>query len=82
MIETPAAVLLAPALAREVDFFSIGTNDLQQYLMAADRNNPQVAGLVAAVQPPLLHAVDAVARAAHDAGIWVGIRGELAGDPG
>ncbi|MCB0158255.1 MAG: phosphoenolpyruvate--protein phosphotransferase, partial [Caldilineaceae bacterium] len=81
MIETPAAVLLASALAREVDFFSIGTNDLQQYLMAADRNNPHVSGLVAAVQPPLLHALDAVVRAAHDADIWVGICGELAGDP-
>lgn len=81
MIETPAAVLIAPALARMVDFFSIGTNDLMQYLLAADRNNPTVAPLVASVQPPLLHAIEAVVNAARKAGIWVGLCGELGGDP-
>lgn len=81
MIETPAAVLLADHLARLVDFFSLGTNDLTQYVMAADRGNAAVAGLVSAYQPALLRALREVVRAGHANGIRVGICGELAGDP-
>jgi len=81
MIETPAAVLLADHLARLVDFFSIGTNDLTQYIMAADRGNAAVAGLVSAYQPALLRAIREVVRAGHANGIRVAICGELAGDP-
>jgi phosphoenolpyruvate-protein phosphotransferase len=81
MIETPAAVLLADHLARLVDFFSIGTNDLTQYIMAADRGNAAVASLVSAYQPALLRAIREVVRAGHANGIRVGICGELAGDP-
>jgi phosphoenolpyruvate-protein phosphotransferase/dihydroxyacetone kinase phosphotransfer subunit len=81
MIETPAAVLLADHLARLVDFFSIGTNDLTQYVMAADRGNAAVASLVSAYQPALLRAIREVVRAGHANGIRVGICGELAGDP-
>ncbi|MFZ4848065.1 MAG: phosphoenolpyruvate--protein phosphotransferase [Caldilinea sp.] len=81
MVETPAAVLLAPQLARLVDFFSIGTNDLTQYVMAADRGNAAVAGLVNAYQPAVLHAIRQTTQAGHAQGIPVGICGELAGDP-
>ncbi len=81
MIETPAAVFLAAQLAPQVDFFSIGTNDLAQYIMAADRNNPQVAGLAQAFQPALLRAIEQVIQAAHQVGIPVGVCGELASDP-
>lgn len=81
MVETPAAVLLADHLARLVDFFSIGTNDLTQYVMAADRGNAAVAGLVSAFQPALLRAIREVVQAGHANGIRVGICGELAGNP-
>ncbi|GIK73019.1 MAG: multiphosphoryl transfer protein [Chloroflexota bacterium] len=81
MVETPAAVLLADHLARLVDFFSIGTNDLTQYVMAADRGNAAVAGLVNAYQPAVLHAIRETVEAGHAHGIPVGICGELAGDP-
>ena len=80
MIEVPAAVWSAEQLAREVDFFSIGTNDLTQYVMAADRGNARVAGLVDALQPAVLTAIQQVVTAAHNAGIWVGMCGELAGN--
>ncbi len=81
MVETPAAVLNAGRLAAAVDFFSIGTNDLTQYVMAADRGNARVAHLIDALQPPVLSAIAQVVQAAHAAGIWVGLCGELAGDP-
>jgi len=86
MIEVPSAVAVADQLAREVDFFSIGTNDLTQYVMAADRGNPRVAGLANAFQPSVLRMVRDVVAAAHGrrdhaAGIWVGMCGELAGNP-
>lgn len=81
MVETPAAALTADLLARSCDFFSIGTNDLTQYLMAADRGNAQVAGLCSPFQPAVLRAVRSVAAAARAAGIPVGICGEAAADP-
>lgn len=81
MVETPAAVFLADHLARLVDFFSIGTNDLTQYVMAADRGNTSVASLVNAYQPAVLHAIRETVKAGHAHGIPVGICGELAGDP-
>lgn len=80
MIEVPAAVAVADQLAREVAFFSIGTNDLTQYVMAADRGNARVASLARALQPAVLRQVRDAAVAAHDAGIWIGMCGELAGN--
>lgn len=81
MIETPAAVLNAEQLAQEVDFFCIGTNDLTQYIMAADRGNPRVGHLIDPFQPAVLHAIRHVIAAAHNAGIWISMCGEMAGDP-
>lgn len=81
MIETPAAVMIAPALAKEVDFFSIGTNDLTQYVMAADRMNPQVAELNDVNNPAVLAAIEMTARAGIEAGIMVGMCGEAAARP-
>lgn len=81
MIETPAAVLVAPALAREVAFFSIGTNDLTQYIMAADRLNPTVAKLNDVTNPAVMSAIEMTARAGTAAGIMVGMCGEAAGRP-
>jgi phosphotransferase system enzyme I (PtsI) len=81
MVEVPAAVAMADHLAQEVDFFSIGTNDLTQYTMAADRTNADVASLVTGFQPPVLRLVRDTIEAAHDQGKWVGLCGELAGEP-
>ena len=80
MVETPASVLLCDRLAAEADFFSIGTNDLTQYIMAADRMNQHVAALYDAAHPAVLRAVAAVARAGRAAGVPVGICGEAAAD--
>ncbi|WP_420961163.1 phosphoenolpyruvate--protein phosphotransferase [Brucella sp. IR073] len=81
MIETPAAVLIAPRLAKEVSFFSIGTNDLTQYVMAADRLNPTVAALNDVANPAVMAAIEMTAKAGVEAGIMVGMCGEAAGRP-
>ena len=81
MIEVPAAALQADLLAPHLDFFSIGTNDLSQYTMAAERGNPALAPLLEAAQQPVLALIDATVRAAERHGRWVGVCGELAGDP-
>ncbi len=80
MIETPAAVMIADQLIEEVDFFSIGTNDLTQYLLAVDRGNENISTLYDSMSPSVLRAVKMVIDAAHKAGKWVGMCGELAGD--
>lgn len=81
MIETPAAALQAEAFAQEVDFFSIGTNDLVQYVFAVDRGNPAVAHLGDPLHPAVLSLIERVCAAAHAHGRWVGVCGEIAGDP-
>jgi len=81
MVEIPSAAVVADQLAKEVDFFSIGTNDLSQYTMAADRTNPKVANLSNAFQPAVLRLIREVIKAAHKEGKWVGMCGELAGEP-
>lgn len=81
MVEVPSAVLTADALAKRVDFFSVGTNDLTQYLMAADRLNPAVAGYYRSFDPSLFAAIRMVVEAAQRQGRWVGVCGELGGNP-
>ncbi|WP_346354873.1 phosphoenolpyruvate--protein phosphotransferase [Azotosporobacter soli] len=80
MVEVPAAAMLADELAQEVAFFSIGTNDLVQYTMAADRMNEHVATLSDYFQPPVIRLIGQVAKAAERHGKWVGMCGEMAGD--
>lgn len=81
MIETPAASEIADVLAKEADFFSIGTNDLIQYTMAVDRGNAKVAYLYSAYQPAVLRSIRRIIGAANDAGIMAGMCGEAAADP-
>ena len=80
MIEIPAAAMLADQFAKEVDFFSIGTNDLIQYTMAADRMNEQVSYLYQPYNPSILRLINNVVKAAHAEGKWAGMCGEMAGD--
>ncbi|MBW1991344.1 MAG: phosphoenolpyruvate--protein phosphotransferase, partial [Deltaproteobacteria bacterium] len=81
MIEVPAAVTLCRALAREADFFSIGTNDLIQYALAIDRSNKMVASMYQPLHPAVMHMIDQVVAAGREAGIPVAMCGEMAGDP-
>lgn len=80
MIETPAAVMISDKLAQEVDFFSIGTNDLTQYTLALDRQNPKLDAFYDAHHPAILRMIQMVVENAHKAGIWAGICGELGAD--
>ncbi|MDO5146283.1 MAG: phosphoenolpyruvate--protein phosphotransferase [Eubacteriales bacterium] len=81
MVETPAASLMADVFAKEVDFFSIGTNDLTQYTMAVDRGNPDVAYLYSTYNPAVLRSIERVIKAAKAEGTMVGMCGEAAADP-
>ena len=80
MIETPAAVMMSEELAKEVDFFSIGTNDLTQYTLAIDRQNPKLDVFYDPHHPAVLRMIQMVVENAHKAGIWAGICGELGAD--
>lgn len=80
MIETPASAIIASHLAKEVDFFSIGSNDLTQYTLAVDRGNDLISHLYNPMSPPVLNLIKRVIDAAHEAGKWTGMCGELAGD--
>jgi phosphocarrier protein FPr len=81
MIEVPSAVMMAEDFAREVDFFSIGTNDLTQYTLAMDRLHPVLAKQADGLHPAVLRMIDQTVRGAKAAGKWVGACGGIAGDP-
>lgn len=81
MVEIPSAALLAEIFAREVNFFSIGTNDLTQYTLAIDRTHPSLSAQADGLHPAVLRLIDHTVRAAHATGKWVGVCGELAADP-
>lgn len=80
MVETPAAAIISDELAKEVDFFSVGTNDLTQYTLAIDRQNAKLDYFYDAHHPAVLRLLKLVVDNAHKAGIWAGICGELAAD--
>lgn len=82
MVEVPAAVYQVRRFARRVDFISVGSNDLTQYLLAVDRNNPRVAGLYVSYHPAVLKALQHIAREAHEEDVTVSICGEVASEPG
>ncbi|RBI60620.1 phosphoenolpyruvate--protein phosphotransferase [halophilic archaeon] len=81
MVETPAATFMAGEFADRLDFLSVGTNDLTQYVMAADRENDHVADLHDPLHPPVLRAIRRTVKAGHERNAWVGMCGEMAGDP-
>ena len=81
MIEVPSAVMMADELAQEVDFFSIGTNDLTQYTLAMDRGHPMLAKQADGLHPAVLRMIERTVQAATTAGKWVGVCGGIAGDP-
>ena len=81
MIETPSAVWMADALAQQARFLSVGTNDLTQYTLAMDRDNERLAHLYEPLSPAILRSIRHTVEAGHAAGRWVGICGEMAGDP-
>ena len=80
MIETPASVMLADEFAKEADFFSIGTNDLTQYILVVDRGNKKIAKMYDYFNPAVVRAIKQVIEAGHKEGIKVGMCGEMAGD--
>lgn len=80
MIEVPSTALLAPSLAAEVDFFSVGTNDLTQYTLAIDRGHPELSAQADGLHPAVLRLIEMTVAAAHSQGKWVGVCGELASD--
>ena len=81
MIEVPSAALMTDKIAREVDFLSIGTNDLVQYMLAVDRGNERIAYLYKHLHPAVLRIIRKIIYDGHQAGVWVGMCGEMAGDP-
>jgi phosphotransferase system enzyme I (PtsI) len=81
MVETPSAVWVADLMAREASFFSIGTNDLIQYTLAMDRDNARLGDLYQPLHPSILRSIRHTVTCGHAAGRWVGVCGEMAGDP-
>ena len=81
MIETPASAVLADSIAADADFLSVGTNDLTQYVLAADRGNAAVSGRADGLHPAVLRLIRQAAQGAHQHGRWIGVCGGIASDP-